>query len=407
MRNLLSLLCCAVTLVGTTALSACGQENVPQAPSCDTPGVTGQEIAAGLVYPDSGLGADIFTPLRAGVDARFGAANAAGGVHGRQITYETRNDQAQAPVNRAVSQKLVEEGDVFGILQASVASSGSADYLAERGVPVVGLAVEKVWTRYRNMFTFGYSFTGEGSVDTFGQFVREQGGTRALIFYNVLDATVSPQIAQQLATSLAAAGVTSSSIGGDNDPAPDQIEALEQRMRAEGADTIVGAIGAEGLAEIVTALRRNGLPVKVVLSGSQAPSRELLAQYGSSIAGLTTFTSYRPLELNSPAIDAYRTNMARFAPELQDANQTLALVGYIVADIFVRGLQEAGACPTRQSFIDGLRAVKSYDAGGLLNAIDFDADFGKLEECYSFTQVNAAGDRIEVVNPSFCGRRLD
>lgn len=389
-----------------TSLSACQGDSEQAAAACDSPGVTAREVRAGLLYPDSGLGADIFTPLRAGVDARFGAENAAGGVHGRRLAYEWRNDEARADVNLAISEKLVQSGQVFGIIEASVVTSGGAAYLAEAGVPVVGLAVEKTWTSYRNMFTFAYNFTGDGTVDTFGRYVRDQGGTNALVVYNALDTIVSISLAAQFTTSLEAVGATTTSLGIDNDPSPSQISTIVRRMRTEGYDTLVSTIGASGLAKVLAALRQEGITPKVVLSSSEAPSKELLAQHGSDLVGVTTFTSYLPLELESPATEAYRKAMSTYAPEIQDANQTLALVGYIIADIFVRGLQEAGECPTRQDFIDRLRAVKGYEAGGLLNAVDFEADFGKVEECYSFSQVNAAGDGFDVVSPNFCGNRL-
>jgi len=74
--------------------------------------------------------------------------------------------------------------------------------------------------------------------------------------------------------------------------------------------------------------------------------------------------------------------------------------------MLVRGLQEAGPCPTRQGFIDSLRAVDDYDAGGLIPSTDFEEDFGKLNECYAFIRVNAAGDGFDVVDPNYCGTRL-
>nr|MDT0666892.1 ABC transporter substrate-binding protein [Micromonospora sp. DSM 115978] len=75
--------------------------------------------------------------------------------------------------------------------------------------------------------------------------------------------------------------------------------------------------------------------------------------------------------------------------------------------MFVRGLEEAGPCPTRESFIERLRAVDGYDAGGLVGTTDFAADFGRLKECYAFVRVNEAGDRFEVVEANFCGSRLE
>jgi len=42
-----------------------------------------------------------------------------------------------------------------------------------------------------------------------------------------------------------------------------------------------------------------------------------------------------------------------------------APMGYVAADLLIRGLKEAGKCPTRALFIDKLRNVTNYDGGGL------------------------------------------
>ncbi|KPM52177.1 ABC transporter substrate-binding protein [Frankia sp. R43] len=388
-------------------LSGCREGTMSTAGAdCTTPGVTRNQVNVGLIYPDSGVTSNIFTAFRSGIDARFGAANAAGGINGRHLIYTLRSDEARASVNLSVSRELVEQAKVFGILEGSIVASGGADYLAKAEIPVVGLASEKVWAKYRNMFTFAYNFP-DGAVDTFGKFVKERGGTRALIFYNGLDATLSTPLANQFNISLSALGIPAAMVAGDNDPSATQVEEAIRLIRTNGIDTIIGSLDVKGLAKIVSAVRQRGLNIKVIVSSSEAPSQDLLAQYGSQLAGMTTVTNYLPLEVESPANTAYRKAMSAYAPESRDSGQTLALLGYLIGDIFVRGLQEAGACPTRQGFIDGLRAVKDYDAGGLLNKIDFEADFGKAEECYSFIQVNSTGTGMEVVNTNFCGSRLN
>lgn len=74
--------------------------------------------------------------------------------------------------------------------------------------------------------------------------------------------------------------------------------------------------------------------------------------------------------------------------------------------MLVRGLEDAGECPSRESFADGLRAVKDYDAGGLITSTDLGNDVGRLRECYAFVRVNAAGTGLDVVDANFCGSRL-
>lgn len=396
----------SAVLLCTAALTGCQGGVAQSAMSCTVEGVTADEVKLGLLFPDTGLGAVTFSAARAGIDARFGAVNAAGGVHGRQIVYDWRDDTAKVSMNLTMARTLIERGNIFGVLETSTVASGSAAYLAERGIPVLGIAVEDAWAKYRNMFSFNYSFTAKGSVDTFGKFVHERGGTKAMILYNPLDPTVSTHIAEQFTSSFRSVGIATTSVSTDNNPVTAQADQIARQMTEEGIDTLAGTLSTEGLAQVVAAARRQGVPLKVILSSSPAPNAELLETYGSQLAGLTTFAAYIPLETKSPALDSYRAAMATYAPQLQDTDQTLALVGYIIADMFIRGLEEAGDCPTRQGYIDGLRAVKGYNAGGLIGDIDLERDFGKPAECYSFVEVNPEGSAVEIVSPNYCGHRL-
>ena len=99
----------------------------------------------------------------------------------------------------------------------------------------------------------------------------------------------------------------------------------------------------------------------------------------------------------SPALRHLPRRVARYAPQLG---------AHITADMLLRGREEAGPCPTRQGFVEGLRAVDGHTAGGLIGSTDFDADFRQRGRCYAFTRVNAAGDGFEVIDPNFCGTRI-
>nr|MDT0664616.1 ABC transporter substrate-binding protein [Micromonospora sp. DSM 115978] len=74
--------------------------------------MTDDDVTFGLIYPDTGLTADLFTAVRAGVDARIGLANAAGGIHGRHVSYEWRDDTAVPGINLQAARTLVEQEDV-------------------------------------------------------------------------------------------------------------------------------------------------------------------------------------------------------------------------------------------------------------------------------------------------------
>ncbi|CAO5253911.1 ABC transporter substrate-binding protein [Frankia sp. AgKG'84/4] len=335
--------------------------------------------------------------------ARLAAQNAAGGVNGRRIVYQWRDDQGLASTNLVASRELVEQQNVFGLLEMTAAASGGADYLNARGVPVVGIAVEPVWSKHRNMFSSSYP---EGAVDTFGRYVKAHDGAKAMVLSTRIAAEFSSDAALQRKISFEAAGIPVTMATVDDPPTPDQIDQIVHRMLADNIDTLSASISTEDLVPIMIAANRLGVPLKVVLSGAEAASPSLLQQYGAQIAGLTTSGPLLPTQIKTPASDRYHRAMAAYSPDLQDPDQTLAVIGYIDADIFIRGLQAAGPCPTRQSFITGLRAVKNYTADGLNSAIDFEGDFGKAAECVVFTAVNSTGTGLDVVDPNFCGHRL-
>ncbi|ABW13752.1 conserved hypothetical protein [Parafrankia sp. EAN1pec] len=116
-----------------------------------------------------------------------------------------------------------------------------------------------------------------------------------------------------------------------------------------------------------------------------------------------------PFELNLPAHQTFISAMARYAHETQPMQQQSAVYGWISADLYLRGLQDAGECPTREGFMNALHAVHDYEAGGLLSSkVDFATNIGQLSTCYQFVQISQDGKEFIPLNPSQrCGSRLN
>nr|MDT0665296.1 ABC transporter substrate-binding protein [Micromonospora sp. DSM 115978] len=112
--------------------------------------MSADEVQIGLVYPDSGPMASIFSVSRAGFDARFGLENSAGGVNGRQITYQWRDDEGSPDRFSLVADELLDRVGVFGLITQTTAVGESADRLDSLEVPMTGLAAEAVWSQHRN-----------------------------------------------------------------------------------------------------------------------------------------------------------------------------------------------------------------------------------------------------------------
>jgi branched-chain amino acid transport system substrate-binding protein len=79
----------------------------------------------------------------------------------------------------------------------------------------------------------------------------------------------------------------------------------------------------------------------------------------------------------------------------------VSAITWISADLFIRGLQAAGGCPTRQAFVTNLRKT-TYDAGGFLNPVNEGAAVGKSIPCE--WEVQAEGKAYVPVSPQpYCG----
>ncbi|OHV42757.1 ABC transporter substrate-binding protein [Pseudofrankia sp. BMG5.36] len=402
------------TVATTAALAAgCGTSgNAASGPvPCTTPGFSADAIKIGWVYPDTGPLAQALGAARSGFIARVEQQNAAGGIHGRKLTFVWRDDAGSAPQNLEAMHDLVENEQVFGVVESTTAASGSADYLHAKGVPVAGLPAEALWAdhRYDNMFAHGYVITDGPSVDTFGTFVKARGGTKAAIVLSDAD-QVSNQISQKVADSLRAAGVEVSPEKFIYNPTHTDPVQLGQQLKEAGVDTVVGALSAVDTSEVMEGARAAGATVKVFLSAA-GYDRGVLQEKGPAMAGLYTYMNYVPFLNRTPAHDLYMDAMRAYAPELQPPDQELALVAYLSTDIFLTGLLRGPACPTRASYIETLRGVTDYNAGGLLpGPVDF-KNWGQLNLCYTFVRVNNQGTDYELVKDPdgadrWCGNRL-
>ncbi|WP_041939361.1 MULTISPECIES: ABC transporter substrate-binding protein [Frankia] len=365
------------------------------------PGVTPDEVRVGLLYPDSGLLAGAFPGLRAGVDARLGEINAAGGINGRKVVYDWRDDAGTAQGNLNGARELVDQRGAFGLLEFTVAATGSAKYLADRGIPTVGLAAEDVWARYGNMFSF--SNTLGAPIDTYGRFVHDRGGTSAFLLYSAMSAGVSGATLR-VGQSLQALGVQ---VAGSHayTPGADSVSDVARQIVDSGADTIVTMLTPTALPPVLRAVRDVGGSPKVVLSMS-GYDHSLLRRHGPDLAGVYVPVFYRPFEAGGVPVAHYLDVMARYSPQTDDPEQEFGLIGYIDTDLLLRGLQASGPCPTRQSFVAGMRTLTRYDAGGLIQPTNIGATRGRPPTCFALMQVNPSGSAFSVAQDNLCGKAL-
>jgi branched-chain amino acid transport system substrate-binding protein len=164
----------------------------------------------------------------------------------------------------------------------------------------------------------------------------------------------------------------------DRQPGADSPSAIAAQIAASGADTIISIIEPGAFVEILNALRAIGRGPKVAMSLS-----------GYSDQMLHTLRCRRGRCGGPALLPALRVRWP--------GDPT---------DMFLRGLELAGPCPTRQGFIDALHSVTNYDAGGLITPLNVRDEFGKPTTCYAFTQVNPQGNAFTVAEQRLCGKSL-
>ncbi|MDT3444096.1 MULTISPECIES: ABC transporter substrate-binding protein [unclassified Pseudofrankia] len=386
------------------SLAACGgggANGAGGACSATVPGITPTEVKAGMVWNDTGPGADALRAFRAGVDARLHVANGEnGGVYGRKVTYAWRDDGGDPARDEPMVKELLDQEKVFGLVYAPGGSQEPAELLRERGIPVTGLASAPVWLGMSNMFSWFY--LGDGSSTTWGKYVRGQGGTRAALFALGSSAS-SGGFTQQVAASLKTADIKV--VKTFNVTEITSYQTVAEQIKANNIDTLAGVLLPDATAKLLPELTKLGVNLRVVLMPTGYDG-STLTQFGPTLAGTSIFTSIQPFELNTAGQQKFKQAMSDYAPEIQPPAQDPAVNGWVSADLFVRGLEAAGKCPTRESFITGLRAVKDYDGAGITpeTSIDLSTNFRETSTCYYAIKISKDGSRFEPTSSTaICG----
>jgi len=108
-------------------------------PAPKVPGVSDTEIVIGTTSPQTGPAA-LWGSVARGTACYFDMINEAGGINGRKLKLEIRDDGYQPARTVAATKELVEQVGVFAMTGGIGTATGLAvkDYLAEKKVPWVG-----------------------------------------------------------------------------------------------------------------------------------------------------------------------------------------------------------------------------------------------------------------------------
>ena len=404
-----------VLAIGTLALSACGTSNSSTAGSSgqsgSAPGVTSKSVTIGLVTSLSGPASSSFGQAAVqGANARIQMQNAAGGVHGRTIKMVTADDGSSPTQVLTAVQSLNSKG-VFAIASASIFMDGAYRYALAQGIPIAGGVTSSSYgnPKNTNMFLAGGSYDQNYPAYTLeGNFFKTQGAS----VVGCVGANDNPSAvggAKGCGISAQHAGLKSvvnlaSTIGSSN---VQPIALSLKNAHVQGIETI--QVSSFNVA-LITALEQLGVKLKTGLVISGYDQSLLDDPAVASVGPNVGFTSqWAPSELKTPATIALMNALAKYAKYSKPNPLEGQMYGWLAADLAIKGLQVAGANPTRASFISNLRKVHDYNAGGLTAPVDLSKwnyyDSTGSGNCF-YVSVIRNGTFVPLSSKPYCGTMI-
>lgn len=352
-------------LLGGTATVAWGAPTpapTTKAVACaPVPGVDAGSINVGIITPTTGPAVSSFTGFVEGARLRIAQQNAKGGVNGRKINVTVYDDKADGATQSSVANKAIQQDNQFGIIEASTVDTMMSIFKAAN-VPVVGLTNLPAHGTDRNVFGATGAFApAYGNTGTAAR-LKAGGATKiAVVNHNSPGAQAG---GAAMVTALPLEGLTLALRIADAPIGTFDATSVALRIKNSGADGEYSILTSDGGVAVANALKQQGVPMKaMILAGFSDP--KVIAQAPAALEGAigSTFGTVPTTVPGRPGVRTFANGMraAGLNPDTVSGP-----IGFVSADTFIKGLQLAGKCPTRQGFIDNLRKQTKITGAGLL-----------------------------------------
>jgi branched-chain amino acid transport system substrate-binding protein len=343
-----------------------------QEPSGTVRGVTDSEIRFGISAPFSGATKELGQNMRLGIETAFRAANASGGVYGRQLRLVAVDDGYEPARTAATMKQLYEKDQVFGVI-------------GNVGTPTAVVALP--YALERRMLFFG-AFTGAGLLRSnppdryvFNYRASYAEETASVVNYLVKVRHIRPTqiavFAQQDAYGDAGfSGVAKAirSLGG-NDGAIlrlnyqrntiDVDDAVEQLRRSRIPIRAIIMVPAYRAAAKFIEKTRDAFPDMIYTSvsfvGSTALANELML-LGKRFANGVIVTQVVPaVDGHSSLVLDYKTALAKYFPG--EPPDYVSLEGYVAASVLISALKRNGPELDTEKLVQTLENLQNLDIG--------------------------------------------
>jgi len=317
------------------------------------------EILIGQSAGFTGGQAQYSKDVRDGIEAYFGAVNAAGGVAGQPIKLVAEDDKGSRDQVLANTKKLIEKDKVFALLgYTSGAGVESALAMIEQArVPMLSpatgnAAIRLQFHRYLLHSRAGYADEMQKVVDAM-----VQTGVQRFALVYLEDTTVNRKVMED---ALVANNVKAIAAVGLDRNAKDFSAAIDSLIKAK-PQAVLFITNARPLVEVVRGMKKRGYDGEFV--SSSFAGTDFLGELKEDAAGLKVVQVLPPPGRTTLRIAReFREHLAKHGPDAKP-NYT-SFEGYIAARVLVEGLRRAGKGATREKFVTALESMGDLDLGG-------------------------------------------
>lgn len=349
-------------------LVACGAEDEPEPASGGqstaaastatvvTPGVTATEVVIGTHVALSGPQA-FAGQYTAGMKAYYDFINAQGGVNGRKIVFEQKDDTYAPATARIVTQELVEQRKVFAIV-GGVGTPGHlavVEYLNEQKVP--DLFVLSNASVFNNPSKYPYTFSvvpgGFAEAKAAAQYVNSNLSTaKAGVLYQNDD--FGKEYLRGFKEAFKGTLVGEKSYESTEQDTSSQTSSLQSAnadllvlacLPVQCASAVRTARAAGSKAQLILAAPNAGATIFQLVGGAQNLDGALVASFG------------KPDTQTDDAAVQKHLDMMKAAGVPASMN---TIYGQIIAELFVDVLKRAGQNPTRASLLQAAESINNF-----------------------------------------------
>ncbi|MGI9603079.1 MAG: ABC transporter substrate-binding protein [Acidimicrobiales bacterium] len=337
------------------------------------PGVNDTEIryASIATKENNPLGTCIMDCYNQGIEAYFAWRNSEGGIYGREMVLADKIDD-ELSNNQARALEVVSNDDIFGAFSATLVASGWGD-LNDAGVPSYVWNIHAEESADRQNILGHFPVTCADCTQRGVPWAANDAGatTVASLGYGVSEN--SRICAQSLEASVnlygEELGLTMGYLNDNIDfGLPNGIGPEVTLMKDAGVDFIATCMDLNGMKTLAQELERQGMG-DVLMYHPNTYNQPFVAESEGLFEGDYVVAQFVPFEYETD-IELQQQFLAWMDETGADLSE-LAMVGWINADLAFEGLLAAGPEFERDTVLAATNSFTAYDAGGLINPIDW------------------------------------